>query len=88
MIFKTDSHPCVMIEVLTDVWVAEVVKTGVGVFAIIVRTDLVIGTLSGVQVDVIIDTVPDFGVEVLADVTANVLIVVAMTTLLFAMPSP
>ena len=46
--FKNDSYPCVIIGVLVDVWVVEIIKTGVGVFAINVRTDLVIGTLSGV----------------------------------------
>ena len=87
MVLKRISHPRVVIDVLTDVWVEEVIKTSVGVFAINVWTDVTIGMLSGVKVDVVVDVLSDIGVEALADVDANVL-VVAMIVLYFAMPSP
>ena len=48
MICKKKSDPCVIIDVLTDVWVEEVIKTLVEVFAINVRTITVIALLPGV----------------------------------------
>ena len=42
------THPCVVIDVLADVWVGEVIKELAGGFVINVRADTVIGTLSGV----------------------------------------
>ena len=72
MSFKKNSHPCVIIDVLTDVWVEEVM---VEVCIINVWSDVVIDTLPGVSVDVIIDVVAsDIGVEVLTDVNVNVLL--------------
>ena len=74
MICKNKSDPCVIIDVLTDVWVEEVIKTLVGVFTINVRTVMVLDVLSGAYVDVIIDVESDTGVEVLTDVNASVLV--------------
>ena len=72
MSFKKNSHPCVIMDVLTDVWVEEVM---VEVCIINVWSDVVIGTLPGVSVDVIIDVLAsDIGVEVLTDVNVNVLL--------------
>ena len=72
MSFKKNSHPCVIIDVLTDVWVEEVM---VEVCIINVWSDVVIDTLPGVSVDVIIDVLAsDIGVEVLIDVNVNVLL--------------
>ena len=85
MICNKTSYPCVIIDVLTDVWVEYVIKAAVGVFTINVWTGGVIGTLSGVQADVIIAVVSDIDVEILADVNANVLVVAAMAPLQFAM---
>ena len=76
-----------IIGVLADVWVEDVIETTVGVFTTNVRTDLVIGALPAVQVEVIIDVACNFGAEVLADANTSVL-VAAMTTLPFAMSSP
>ena len=59
---------------LADVWVVEVIKVLVEVFVIAVRDDVVIDTVT-IGVD------SDIGVEVLADVNANVSVVM-MTALL------
>ena len=48
MIFNRFTYPSVVIDVLTDVWVEEVIKVFVEVFAVIVRTDAVIDMLSDV----------------------------------------
>ena len=48
MIFNRFSHRCVVIDVLSDVWVEEVIKVLVEVFVVDVRADVVIDTLSGV----------------------------------------
>ena len=87
MIFNRFVHSRMVIDVLTDVWVEEVIKVFVEVFAVNVWTGVVIDSMSDVQVDVKIDVVSDIDVEVLTDVNANVL-VVTMTALQFAMPSP
>ena len=87
VIFNRIIHPCVIIDVLADVWVEEVVKVYVNMSVINVWADVVIGTLSDVQVEVTIDVVSDIGVEVLIDIHVNVL-VAAMTTLQFPMPAP
>ena len=42
------THPCVVIDVLADVWVEDVIKILVEGFVINVRADTVIGTLSDV----------------------------------------
>ena len=88
MIFKRISHLCGIIDVLTDVWVEDFIKTLVEVFVINVWADGVFDT-SGVQVDVIIGVVAssDIGVEMLTDVNTNIL-PATMTTLLFAMSVP
>ena len=75
MIVKRFTHPRVVIDVLSDEWVGEVIKVSVWVFVINVRADVMIGTLSGVKVDVIVDVLSDSsGVKVLADVNTEVLI--------------
>ena len=48
VISKTILYPCVIIDVLTDVWVGEVIEIAVGEFVINVCTDVVINVLSGV----------------------------------------
>ena len=48
MIFNRFTHPCVIIDVLTDVWVEDVTRTLVKVFPINVWADAVVGTLTGV----------------------------------------
>ena len=81
MIFNRFTHPCVIIDVLADVWVEEIIKILVGVFVINVWTGVVIDTLSGVSAEVIIDVVDcDIGVEALTAVNANV-VVATMTDL-------
>ena len=84
VIFNTD---CAVVEVLPEAWVGEVNEGFVAVFVVNVRDGAVFDTFSGVQVDATIDVVSEIGVEVLTDVNANVL-VVAMTALQFAMPTP
>ena len=74
MIFNIFVLPCVIIDELADVWVEDVIKILVGVFAINVWGDKVIDT-SGVYIDVTFD-MPDIDVEVLTDVNANVLVTV------------
>ena len=76
------TQPGVVIDVLTDVWVEEVVKVLriVKVFVMNVWANSVIDTLSDVQVDVTIDAVSDTDVEALTDVNTNILID-AMTSL-------
>ena len=59
-----------VIDVLTDVWVEEVIKIFVEVFVINIWDDVAIDTLSG-AVDAIIDVVPGIiVVEVLVAVNA------------------
>ena len=70
MIVKRFTHPRVVIDVLSDEWVGEVIKVSVWVFVINVRADVMIGTLSGVKVDVTIDVVPS--VDKLTGVNADV----------------
>ena len=49
MIFNRFVHPCVVIDVLTDVWVEEVIiKVFVAVFVVNVWSDAVIDMLSDV----------------------------------------
>ena len=79
MISKRFTHPCVIIDMLSDVWVE--------VFVGDTRSNVMIDTLSDEKVDVIIDVVFEIIVEVLVDVKANVL-AVATTSLSFAMPAP
>ena len=74
MISKRILHRCVIIDVLTDVWVGEIIGASVGEFTINVWTGVVVGVLSGAYVDVIIDVESDTGVEVLTDVNASVLV--------------
>ena len=64
---------CVVIDVLAGVWVEEIMKVFVEVFAINARADVAIDTVSG---DVKIDSVSGVGVELLLDVS-----VAAMTVL-------
>ena len=71
---KRIRYPCVIIDVLTDVWVGEIIGASVGEFTINVWTGVVVGVLSGAYVDVIIDVESDTGVEVLTDVNASVLV--------------
>ena len=71
MIFNSFAHPCVVIDVLTDVWVGGIIKVLVdGEFSISMWVDVVIDPLS----DVIIDIVSDIDVEMLTDVSVKVLI--------------
>ena len=79
MSFNRCVYPCVIIDVLADVWVE--------VITINVRAGVVIGAVSDMQVDVTINEVSDIGVEGLTDVNAN-LLVAAMAALQFVMPSP
>ena len=79
--FNRFTYPCVIVDVLADVWVEEIREMLVGGFVINVWADMVIGTLSTVYVDVTFDDVSDIGVEVLTDVNTNVLIAAAMTAL-------
>ena len=75
MICNGFAQACVVIDVLTDVWVEEVIKIFAGVFVINVRTAVVIDMFSAAWLDVTIDVVSDIGVEVLTDVNTNVLVV-------------
>ena len=85
MIFNSFEHPFEVVDMLTDVWVECVISILVEGFAFNVRADVVIDTLSDVQVDVTID-VSDIGVEVLTDVTDA--LIVGMTDLQFVMSAP
>ena len=70
MICNGFAQPCVIIDVLTDVWVEDVTKVSVKAFAIKVRSNVGIITLCGVCDDVTIDVE---SVEVLTDVNVTVL---------------
>ena len=48
MSFNRFPHPCVVMDVLDDVWVDEVIEILFGVFVMGVRDGVVIGTLSDV----------------------------------------
>ena len=86
-ISNRSTRPSVTIDLMSDVWLEEVIKVFVVVLSINGwADDVVIDTLSGVYVDVIIDVVFDIGVEVLTDVDSNVLI--AAMTALFVMAAP
>ena len=85
MTFNTLTHPCVVIDVLSDVWVEEIIKELEEGFVINVWADMVIGALSRVQVDITIDVVSDIGVEVMTDINVNVLVAVAIK---FVMSAP
>ena len=87
MIFNIFPHPCEVVDVLAGEWVEQIISILVEMFDLNVWADVVIDTLSGVQVDATIEVVSDIGVEVLTDVNANGL-VVAMTDLQFAMSAP
>ena len=76
MNFNKIAHPCVAIDVLADVWVEYVIEIIVGVFTSNLWGDVVIGTLSGVTIDVVCD----IGAEALTNLNANVS-VVAMSDL-------
>ena len=79
MIFKRFAHPCVVIDLLADVW---------GDFVFMnTPTDVMIDTLSGAKVDSTTDVVPEISDEVLTDVKENVL-VAAMSAFSFAMSAP
>ena len=78
VIFNRFTHPCVVIDVLADVWVEKIVKVLVGAFVINARADTVVDTWSGVYVDVTTVISPDIDVGVLIDVNPNAL-VAAMT---------
>ena len=77
MSFNRFVQPCVIIDVLADVWVE--------VVTINVRAGVVIGAMSGMQVDVTTNEVSAIGVEALTDVDANVLVAAAIK---FVMSSP
>ena len=83
--FKIYTHPCVCIGVLAEVWVEDVIKTPVEEFVTNLRAAVVIGKLSGVKLDVVIEVVFDIGVELVTDVNANVLVAAAIK---FVMSSP
>ena len=87
MDINTFSHPCVTIDMLTDVWVEEVIKILVEVFVIDARSDVAIDTSSGVLDGAMIDVGSDIDADVLTDVNANVLVPV-MTDLEFDMTAP
>ena len=89
LIFSRFAHPCVVIDVLTDVQVEDVIEILLGgKFFINVWAEVVIETLSDKQVDVIIDVMSGIGVEMLTDeVNVNVLLAVT-TDLEFAIPAP
>ena len=79
MIFKRFAHPCVVIDLLADVW---------GDFLFInTPTDVMIDTLSGEKVDSTTDVVPEISNGVLIDVKENVL-VAAMSAFSFAISTP
>ena len=75
-----------VIDVLADVRVDDVIKMLVEVFVINMRDGVVIGTLSGANVDVTIAVVSDIAVVVLNTVNVNIL-VAAMIDLQFVMPA-
>ena len=88
MISDRFTHPCVIIDVLADVWVEEVIQIFVAVFVINVWADVVIDMLSGAQqVAVTIDVVSGIRLEVLTEVNANVVVAAAMTAAL-ELPTP
>ena len=83
MFSNTLTYSCVSIDALADVWVEEVIKILFEGFVINMCADVVIDTLTGVQVDVAIDFVSDVGVEVYGNVS-----VVEMIDLWFSMSAP
>ena len=83
MFSNTLTCSCVSIDALADVWVEEVIKILFEGFVINMCADVVIDTLTGVQVDVAIDFVSDVGVEVYGNVS-----VVEMIDLWFSMSAP
>ena len=88
MTFSRFTHPCVIIDVLADVWVEEVIQIFVAVFVINVWADVVIDMLPGAQqVAVTIDVVSGIRLEVLTEVNANVVVAAAMTAAL-ELPTP
>ena len=77
--FQRFTHPCVVIDLLADVW---------GDFLFInTPTDVMIDTLSGEKVDSTTDVVPEISNGVLIDVKENVL-VAAMSAFSFAISTP
>ena len=61
-IFNRFTNPCVIIDVLADVWVEEVIKVFVAVFVTNARADMAIDKVSG---DVTIGIVSSIAVELL-----------------------